>query len=172
MSEIHPDKIKFYEFLNGDLPSAIFESWIYRSKKLELILTVDDYFDLIEFNFKSHEFIPFIKSLVKKNFDWKEYELWRTTKLLESIKKGEMELVLATRNMKAMYLEQIEEIKVPLISKELALGFESVLDDCPIASEYHLWKAEALEKQLEPVQFYKAKILEMVEQELEEISKR
>ncbi len=172
MNQIHPDKLKFYEFLNGDLESPLFESWIYRSKKLELIITVDDYFDLIEYNFKSHDFIPFVKSLVKKNFDWNEYEFWRTIKLLERIKNGEVELVLATRKMRQLYLEQEDEIKVPLISKELALGYESELDTYPIESEYHLWNSEALEKQLKSVEPYKTKILEILEKELSELLKQ
>lgn len=169
MSDINSNKLQFYEFLNGDLALEAFETWVFRSKTLEITLSADDYFDLIEFNFKSHEFRAFVKKLVRKYFDWNEYEKWRTIKLLERIKNGEMELVLATRAMRQLYSEQEEETGKPLISKELALGFESMLDELPIESEYHLYTAELLKKQLEEVETSRSRIMEQVERELNQL---
>lgn len=166
MSDINQNTLNFYEFLNGDLSIESFETWVFRSKTLEITLSADDYFDLIEFNFKSHDFRPFVKSLVKKYFDWNEFEKWRTIKLLENIKNGEIELVSATRKMRELYLEQEEAIGKSLLSKELALGFGSELDKFPVESEYSQWNQEALKKQLEQLEDYRKKILEKVEKEL------
>lgn len=77
MSETNQNKLKFYEFLNGDLSLEAFETWVFKSKTLEITLSADDYFDLIEYNFKSPAFIPFVESLVKKYFDWNEFEQWK-----------------------------------------------------------------------------------------------
>ncbi len=77
MSETNQNKLKFYEFLNGDLSSEAFETWVFKSKTLEITLSADDYFDLIEFNFKNPAFVAFVESLVKKYFDWNEFEQWK-----------------------------------------------------------------------------------------------
>jgi hypothetical protein len=169
MNEISPNRIKFYEFLNGDISKETFENWLYENKDLESVLNADHYMDLISFNYKCHNAIPFIKSIIRKFFDWKEFEKWRTINLLEKIKAGKIDIVLATRKMRQLYLEQEEEIKRPLLSIGLAIGYESELDNCPIESEYDKWNSESLKKQLELVEWYKKDILEAVEKELTEL---
>jgi hypothetical protein len=66
----------------------LFESWVYKNKEFENIIKEDHYNNLLAFNFKSRETKNFIKSIVKKNFNWKEYEKWRTIELLKKIKSG------------------------------------------------------------------------------------
>src|SRR5690606_29151830 len=146
-----------------------FESWVYENKELENIIPEDHYNDLLAFNFKSRELKNYIKSIVKKHFDWKEFEKWQTIQLLQKIKLGKIELVLASRKLRQLYLEQEEEIKRPFLSIELAIGYESVLDNCPIESEYSQWNADALKKQLEPVELYRDRILKDVDKELIEL---
>ena len=169
MNEITPNRLKFYEYVNRDISIEQFEDWVYNSTELEYFLPTDHYNDLISFNFKSHDTLPFIESLIKKLFDWEEYEKWRTIKLLKSIKNQEIELVLATRKMRQLYMEQIEECQTPFISVGLAIGYESELDRCPIEAEYDQWNSEALKKQLEPVEWYRNDIFESVTHELEEL---
>lgn len=169
MTQIDQNRIKFYEFLNGNISVENFESWIYSNEQLEGILNKDHYIDLISFNFKSHDSLPYIKSIVHKFFDWKEYEKWRTIMLLQEIKNEKIEIVLATRKMRQLYLEQEEEIGRPLISIRLAIGYETELDTYPIESEYNQWNSDALEKQLESISWYKKNIIELASHELSEL---
>lgn len=169
MTNINPNRIKFYQFLNDDILLESFESWVYESKELENIIPVDHYNDLLAFNFKSREVNTFIKSIIKKHFNWKEFEKYRTIELLKSIKFGNVEIVSATRKLRKLYIEQKEEIKRPFLTIGLAIGYESELDNCPIESEYKLWNSDALKKQLESVEWYRKSILEDVDQELNEL---
>ncbi|WKK83579.2 barstar family protein [Marivirga arenosa] len=171
MKNINPNRIKFYQFLNDDLSLESFEKWIYENKELENTIPEDHYNDLLAFNFKSREVKKYIKSVVKKHFDWREYEKWRTVELLKKIKSGKVEIVLATRKLRKLYLEQELEIKRPFLSIGLAIGYESELDNCPIESEYNQWNSDALKKQLEPVEWYRKQILEDVDSELNELLK-
>ncbi|MDO3695969.1 barstar family protein [Wenyingzhuangia sp. chi5] len=147
----------------------LFESWVYENKELENVISEENYIDLLAFNFKSREIKNFIKSIIQKHFDWKEFEKYRTIELLKNIKSGNIEIVLASRKLRELYLEQEEEIKRPFLTIKLAIGYESELDNCPIESEYKLWNSNALKKQLEPVEWYRKQILEDVNQELNEL---
>ena len=147
----------------------LFESWVYENTELENEIPEDHYNDLLAFNFKSKEIKNFIKSIIKKHFDWKEFEKYRTIELLKNIKSGNIEIVLASRKLRELYLEQEEEIKRPFLTIGLAIGYESELDNCPIESEYKLWNSDALKKQLEPVEWYRNRILKDVDQELNEL---
>jgi len=169
MTNINPNRIKFYQFLNDDISLELFESWVYENTELENEISEDHYNDLLAFNFKSKGIKNFIKSIIKKHFDWKEFEKYRTIKLLKNIKSGNIEIVLASRKLRELYLEQEEEIKRPFLTIGLAIGYESELDNCPIESEYKLWNSDALKKQLEPVEWYQKRILEDINQELNEL---
>ena len=171
MTNINPNSIKFYQFLNDDISLESFESWVYENKELEGIFPEDHYIELLAFNFKSREVKNFIKSIIKKYFDWKEFEKLRTIKLLKEIKSGNIEIVLATRELRKLYLEQEEVIKRPFLTIRLAIGYESELEDCPLESEYKLWNSDALKKQLEPVEYYRKRFLDDVDQELNELLK-
>lgn len=169
MKEHSTNKFTFYSFLNKELSTSDFEKWIYENPDIESDLGIDLYTDLISYNFKSHDLTTYIISLVEKCYDWSEYEKWRTIRLLAEIKNGNVEIILATRKMRELYLEQEERLGKPLLSINLAIGYESELDRCPIESEYHLYNTLALLSMLNPVKWYKTDILEMVELELEEL---
>lgn len=169
MNKINPNRITFYKFLNDDISKEALENWIYENKELEKLFQVDHYNDLLSFNYKSRETKNYIKSLVKENFDWQEFEKWRTIELLEKIKSGKIELVLASRRLRQLYLEQEREIKKPFVSIRLAIGYESVLDNCPIVSEYHLWNTDSLKKQLEQIEWYRVDFLVDLDKELKEL---
>ena len=163
------NRINFYKFLSGELSLLEFEKWIYETKELESEIGGEVYTELISFNFSSHDTIPFIKKIVSSCFDWSEYEKWRTINLLTSILENRIEIVLATRKMRQLYLEQLDTMKKPLISPGLAIGYESELDRCPLESEYHLYNKLKLKSLLEPVSWYKERILKDVSQELQEL---
>ena len=169
MKNIDPNRTIFYQFLIDDITKESFEMWIYEHKELETIIQKDHYNDLLSFNFESREFKDYIKSMVKKHFDWKEFEKWRTIELLKKIKSGKVELVLASRKLRQLYLEQEEEIKRPFLSIRLAIGYESELHNCPIETEYDQLNSDTLKKQLEPVEWYRDKMLKDVDHELTEL---
>ena len=169
MDEINSNRITFYKFLNEDISKESLENWINENKYLEKLFQKDHYIDLLSFNYKSNETKNYIKSIVKKHFDWQEFEKWRTIELLEKIINGKVELVLATRKLRQLYLEQKEEIKNPIISIELAIGYESVLDNYPVESEYHQWNSDSLKKQLEQIELHRVDFLNSVDKELTEL---
>ena len=169
MTTVNPISVKFYEFLNGDIDKGILENWVYSNKKLEKELPKDFYIDLISFAFKMGDLKSYISKLVELFFDWQEYEVWRTCKLLREILDDKIEIVLATRKLKQIYLDQEKTLKCPLISIQLGIGFESVLDNCPLEPEYQNWNKEDLKKQLEPVEWYKERIHQTALHELSEL---
>lgn len=167
--ELNPTRLNFYRYLNGELDIEAFEKWVYKSKELESELGSGQYVQLISYNFKSPDLRVYIQTLVRKNFEWMEYEKWRTIELLKTICNEEIEIVLATHKMEALYREQEEEIKFPLISIGLAIGCSSELDGFPVESEYHLRNKDSLKKKLEQVSEYKKFILKSVEEELSKL---
>ena len=138
MKKINPNRIKFYEFLNGDIGRDELEQWIYSTKQLENDFTEDHYIDLISFPYKTGDVKQYLAKIVNTFFDYKEYEFWRTTKLLHEISEGKVETVLASRKLRKLYKEQEEALERPLITIRLGVGFESVMDECPIETEYEL----------------------------------
>jgi len=169
MKEHSTHKITFFRFLNKEISIPDFEKWTYDNPDLESEIGLDFYTDLISFDFKSHDLIPYISGLVEKCFDWIEYEKWRTIRLLSMINDGKIEIVLASRKLRQLYLEQEDKIGKPLVSMGLAIGYESELDRCPIESEYHLYNKLTLKSMLEPVSWYKTDFLKLVKQELQEL---
>ena len=170
MKERNPNRIKFYEFLNGDIGRDELEQWIYSTKQLENDFPEDHYVDLISFPYKTGNVKEYITKIVNSFFDYKEYELWRTTKMLREVSSGRIETVLASRKLRSLYKEQEETLERPFITIRLGIGFESVMDECPIESEYELWNPESLKKQLETVSFYKDELIETATIELTELS--
>lgn len=169
MNEVNPNRIKFYEFLNGDIDKEQFENWIYETNELEIEIPKDHYIDLISVAFRTGDLRTYISKLVDLFFDWQEYEKWRTIKLLKEIYHDKIEIVLSTRKLRQLYCEQEERIKRPLITIKLGIGFDSVLDNCPIESEYHHWNDKDLKKHLEPVGRYREEIRQTAFSELAEL---
>lgn len=164
-----PEVVFFYECLNDTLSMEEFEQWIQNDKVLESRLHPDLYIELISYNYKSRDAKKFIREKIQKWFDWQSFEKWRTINLLERILSGEIELVKATRKLKTIYDEQLETTQKPLISQELAIGYESLMDSVPLEDEYFLWNAEQLKKEIEPIELYRNSMLELVQLELTEL---
>ncbi len=170
MKEINPNRIKFYEFLNGDIGRNELEQWIYSTNQLENEFPEDHYVDLISFPYKTGNVKEYITKIVNSFFDYKEYELWRTTKILQEISSGKIETVLASRKLRSLYKEQEETLERPLITIRLGIGFESVMDECPIESEYELWNRKSLREQLEVVKHYQDELINTATIELNELN--
>ncbi|AGC75374.1 hypothetical protein DDD_0247 [Nonlabens dokdonensis DSW-6] len=169
MTSLNIHKIKFYQFLNEDLTIEQFKNWVFENEELERILGIDHHNDLLSYNFKSTFLSSYIKSLVKKCFDWEDFERWRTIVLFKKINTGAIEMVLASHKLRDIYLEQKEELKYSFINISLAIGYESEFIKYPIESEYSHWNIEALNKLLEPLNFYKESFLKDVNENLEQL---
>jgi hypothetical protein len=171
MKDINPNRIKFYEFLNGEIDNTTLENWVYKNIDLEREIPENYYIDLISISFKSEELKDFISKLVQECFNWQEYERWRTIKVLQSILNDEIEIVTATRKLKDLYVEQEEKLNLPLISFRLGVIYESILEDYPTEYEYPNWNRNALIKQLDTIKNLKEEIRETTKNELTELLK-
>ena len=155
-------KIPFYEFLNEDLEINKFEYWLYNTQELKSFFSEDVYLELITFNYKSKDSKYFIRKFIKENMNWYDFEKWRTILLFKKIINNDIEIVLATRKLRDLFLEQEDEINSSIISEELAIGFESELEEYPLESEYYLYSKDYLNEKLKLISVYKNKIIEKV----------
>jgi len=79
-----PGDIKeiFFETLYGDKTVLEFEQWLYADKRLETILTQEDYLDLISYDYKGDSVKYGLYKLLEKHIDNGEYEKWKLIRLL------------------------------------------------------------------------------------------
>ncbi|MDH4472767.1 MAG: hypothetical protein QE487_09165 [Fluviicola sp.] len=161
-------KQTFYRFLNGDLPIKDFEQWVYTSSdNLEAELQPDFHLDLISFNYNQKDNFRQIGNKIKTHIDAKEFTIWRTKRLLNDIIENKIDLVLATRKLRELYLETGENF-MPIT---LGVGYESVLDDVPTPAEYKQWESEALKHVLKKVDWYKDDIIRDTKQFLDTLNR-
>jgi len=166
MKKLNSVRIKFYEFLNEDITSDDFQQWVYSSNELKHEFESDHYEDIISFQFRTEDAKHYISKMISTFFDFTEYEVWRTKKLLKVISDGEIEPVLASRKLRKLYKEQKGSLGKPFITIKLGLGFESVLDECPIETEYESWNSEALKIKLNIVNDYREDLIKTATIEL------
>ena len=169
MNKLNPNQTKFYEFLNGGIEKDVFEKWIYNNQGLEDEFPEDIYIDLNSFPFKLGDTKSYIRKLVISFYNYEEYELWRTINLLRKISENEIEIVLATRKLRRLYLEQEQILASAFITSKLGIGFESVLDECPIEAEYSNWSNLALKKYNKIVEHYKNDFIMTTKNELSKL---
>lgn len=168
---INTNRIKFYQYLNGDITLEDLEDWIYTNKELAEYLPDDQYLNLISYDFANPAVDVYLKSFVKRNFNWDEYEKWRTVNLLEAIRSGEFELFSAAYQLWKLYEQQEADMEEPLVSIGLAGGYASDLDRLPMESEYKNWNPKALEVKLEELERFKTSMLKDIDKELIRLSK-
>lgn len=72
----------FFETLYGDKAVLEFESWLYADKRLESILSAEDYLELLSLGYKSSTAKYELSKLLERLVDKGEYEKWRLTKML------------------------------------------------------------------------------------------
>ncbi|WP_207428797.1 hypothetical protein [Pedobacter sp. SYSU D00535] len=149
-------EIKFFELLNRDLSIKDFKEWIYKNEsRLETELTADLYSDLISLDYNHKDSLYELEKKIIPYLDSQKFNIWRTRMLLFKIVNNEIDLVLATRKLRNLYNSTEEE----LLPIKLGLGYESVLDDLLIPSEYDQWNKEELELKLKKLDYYKMDFL-------------
>ncbi|WP_207534873.1 hypothetical protein [Desertivirga arenae] len=150
------NKTTFFKLLNRDLSLSEFETWIYKHEAiLESELPAEQYFTLISFNYNQRDARAELQTVIESYINTEEFNIWRTKELLSRIVNEQIDLVLATRRLRAPYYEMAEKY----LPEKLAIGYESVLDDIPIPEEYHQWDPVALKMKLKVVESYKEDLL-------------
>ena len=88
----------FFETLNGDKNLIDFEQWLYADKRLESLLSSEDYLELISYGYQTETAIKWLYKLLDKHIDRGEFEKRRLLKLLTKVqnKKNELPDILRT----------------------------------------------------------------------------
>lgn len=89
-----PSDIKelFFETLHGDKSIPEFEQWLYADKRLEGLLTPEDYLDLISFGYKGEGVKYELTKLLEKHINKGEYEQWKLFRLLRKALQRDSDL--------------------------------------------------------------------------------
>lgn len=82
----------FFETLYGDKNVLEFEDWLYADKRLESLLTADDYLDLISYGYKGDRVKYGLYKLLEKHIDKGEYEKWKMLRRLRKALQRDEEL--------------------------------------------------------------------------------
>ena len=72
----------FFDALSGDKSLLEFEEWLYKDKRLEAILSQEDYLELISYGYKSDTAKKWLFPLFEKHIDKGEFEKRRIRNLL------------------------------------------------------------------------------------------
>jgi len=142
-----------FEFLDDEVTVDNFEQWIYKNKELEASHRTL-YQDLILFDYRDKDARQGIKNKLGPYIDSKEFNIWRTKRLLDRIIEDKIDLVLGTRKLRELYFDTGENFIPPT----LGIGYESELDDLPTPDEYHMWNENDLKEKLKKADRYRANI--------------
>jgi hypothetical protein len=161
-------RLRFLEFLNKELSLKDFEQWVYKNPDdLEKELNADFYLNLISLNYHQKDSALQLQDMLFSFINKDEFNIWRTKKLLTEIVEEKIDMVLATRKLKAIYTAT--EDFIPL---DLGTGYESELDDVPIPSEYHNWDKWKLYERLRKVDLYKDSFIKDAQEFLDMLNKK
>lgn len=159
-------KTNFFRVLNRDLPIKEFEAWVYSwEARIQAELPSDLYFDLISFNYNQKDALAELEKKIRPFIETNEFDVWRTKELLSQIVNNEIDLVVATRKLRDLYYSTGEKLPI-----ELGIGYESVLDDLPVPSEYDQWNKEELKEKLKKLDYYKEDLLQDAKSALESLN--
>ena len=142
-----------FEFLDNEVTVDDFEQWINNDKELKTIQPTI-YQDLIHFDFDDNDAKQGIKNKLIPYIDNKEFNIWRTKRLLGKIIEDKIDIILGTRKLRELYFEAGEDF----IPRTLGIGFDSELDDLPIPDEYYMWNKDALKEKLKKADEYRNNI--------------
>jgi hypothetical protein len=112
------------------------------------------YQDLTLLDFTDKDAKQGIKDKLSPYLDTKEFNVWRTKRLLNKIIEEKIDIVLGTRKLRELYFDTGENFIPPT----LGIGFDSELDDVPTPDEYHMWDDNALTERLKKADRYKDRI--------------
>lgn len=161
-------RLKFLELLNDELSLKDFEQWIYKnSDDLEKELSADFYLELISLNYNQNDSALQLEHMLFTLISADAFNIWRTKKLLTEIVEQKIDIVLATRKLKAIYYCTEDFIPV-----DLGVGYESELDDVPIPSEYSQWDKWTLYEKLMKVDLYKDGFIRGAQEFLDTLNKK
>jgi hypothetical protein len=160
-------KYTFFKLFDGVLSVENFEQWIYKSDKdLERELEYDLYFSLISFNYSQKDALAKLKSCILPYVDISEFNIWQIKNILTDIIEERIDQVLATRILRKLYFDTGENF-IPIT---LGVGYESVLDEVPIPSEYGKWSSNELKEKLKIVAHYRADLINDARSFLEQLN--
>jgi hypothetical protein len=142
-----------FEFLNNEVALADFQQWIYRDKELEASQPTLHQ-DLLLLDFEEKHAKQGIKNKLRPYIDEKEFNVWRTKRLLDKIINDKIDLVLGTRKLRELYFDTGENFLPP----RLGIGYENELDDLPTPDEYHMWNEGELKEKLKKADSYRENI--------------
>jgi len=131
---------QFYDTILEKVNLEDFESWVYSDKELELLLSEDEYLELISFNYKKNgSKYELVNLLSKKYVDLGEYEKWKMLNLLYAAKNRDERLPDILRQFYDLYCRGYNFLN------DLGLGYGLTVD-VPPSSKY---KAETWEEMSE-----------------------
>jgi hypothetical protein len=76
---------QFFRVLNQEISIQDFEQWVYEMEELELVLSSDNYLDLIAFNFKQKDAFHELYNLLIELINFPKFEKYRIIYLLDLI---------------------------------------------------------------------------------------
>lgn len=154
LSEV--SKRLFLRLLEGDLPVRDFERCVYNNIDiLENELGTEAHLNLISFGYKRAGCFGELKYMIFGYIETKKFKLWPTKKLLIEIIENKIDLVLATRKLKALCYNGCNDF----IPVDPGVGYDSKLDDVPIPSEYIEFQRHEVEEKLKKVEWYRNSII-------------
>jgi hypothetical protein len=159
----------FYLLLSKRIPLSEFEQWVYsNSTSLEDELQLNLYYDLVSHDYNQKDSLHFIQEKIKPQIDGEDYKIWKTRRLLTDIVENQLDLVVATRQLRELYFETGENF-IPI---KLGVGYDSVLDDVPTPDEYGQWSEQGLQEKLKKVESYRDDIIRDAKSFLNELKNK
>jgi hypothetical protein len=142
-------------FAFGTSDVADFERWVYQSADLEAVLSLTDYLDLISADYRTSDGITAARELVTRLLSQAAPGILanhRAAFLAEAMLSGHVDLVAGLRELVLRH-NGCTVIPAALV------GIESDTDTVPDHAHQHQWQPDALAKQLNHFEGYKASLL-------------
>ncbi|MBI3258752.1 MAG: hypothetical protein HYZ54_04645 [Ignavibacteriae bacterium] len=105
-------KDQFYQTLNNEISIEEFEAWLYDNKEVEETLPLNEYVDLISFNYKKKGDYYELSNLLKKHIDVSEYETYRILILLKEAQQKTDRLPYLLLEFSDLYYNGYEFLQV------------------------------------------------------------
>ena len=96
---------KILQLDNSDLTIHDFEMWVYQSQELEVLLTPDDYLELISLNYRSKFVRNQIEKIISKYVDCSKFETAKLKSLLVKAKEWDKDTGEILRSFYDMYCD-------------------------------------------------------------------
>lgn len=98
------EKIKYFQFLNGQIPATELEQEIYSSAELEKALDNRTYIELISLDFQNNSDIEKLKTLLRTNvIEEGEFQTWKVRQILTSFLEDPINLNIYLNSLYHLY---------------------------------------------------------------------